>query len=36
MIKPKKIKKGSKIAAISPCWGGPSIYPDIYEMGIKK
>ncbi len=36
MIKPKKIKKGSKIAVISPCWGGPSIYPDIYEKGIKN
>ncbi len=36
MIKPKMLKKGSKIAVISPSWGGPSVYPDIYRKGISN
>lgn len=35
IIKVPKIKIGDTIAVVSPSWGGPSIYPDIYENGIK-
>ena len=35
MIKSKKLKKGDTIAIVSPSWGGPSIFPHIYESGIK-
>ncbi|MFH0906518.1 MAG: LD-carboxypeptidase, partial [archaeon] len=35
MIKPNKLKKGDTIAIVSPSWGGPSIFPHIYENGLK-
>lgn len=34
-IKPKKLQKGDTVAAVSPSWGGPSVFPHIYESGIK-
>ncbi|MBU0535272.1 MAG: S66 peptidase family protein [Patescibacteria group bacterium] len=34
-IKPKRLKKGDKVATMSPSWGGPSVYPYIYENGLK-
>jgi muramoyltetrapeptide carboxypeptidase LdcA involved in peptidoglycan recycling len=36
MFKPKNLKKGSTIAVISPSWGGPSLFPGIYEKAIKN
>lgn len=35
-LKPRKLKKGSTIAIISPSWGGPSQYPHILEEGLKN
>ena len=35
IIKVPRIKIGDTIAIISPSWGGPSVYPDVYENGIK-
>lgn len=35
MIKPRKLDKGDTVAVISPSWGGPSIFPHIYEHGLK-
>lgn len=34
-IKPEKLKQGDCIAILSPSWGGPSIFQDIYENGLK-
>ena len=34
-IKSKKLQKGDTIAIVSPSWGGPSVFPHIYESGIK-
>ena len=34
-IKSKKLQKGDTIAIVSPSWGGPSIFPHVYESGIK-
>jgi len=34
-IKSKKLQKGDIIAVVSPSWGGPSVFPHIYESGIK-
>ncbi len=34
-IKSNKLQKGDTIAIVSPSWGGPSIFPHIYESGIK-
>ncbi len=35
MIKCERLKQGDVVAIISPSWGGPSIFPDIYENGLK-
>jgi muramoyltetrapeptide carboxypeptidase LdcA involved in peptidoglycan recycling len=34
-IKPHKLQFGDTIAVISPSWGGPSVFPHIYEHGLK-
>lgn len=34
-IKPNKLKKGDTVAIVSPSWGGPSVFPHIYELGLK-
>ncbi len=34
-LKPAKLKRGDTIAIISPSWGGPSVFPHIYENGLK-
>ena len=36
MIKPKKLSRGDCIATVSLSWGGPSVYPDRYQMGIQQ
>ncbi|HET7616650.1 MAG TPA: S66 peptidase family protein [Bacillales bacterium] len=36
MIKPKRLRRGSRIAVISPSSGVPHIFPGIYELGLKK
>ena len=33
--KPGKLKKGDTVAIVSPSWGGPSVFPYIYENGLK-
>ena len=32
---PQKLKPGDTVAIISPSWGGPSVFPHIYENGLK-
>ena len=34
-LKPAKLKSGDTVAIISPSWGGPSVFPHIYENGLK-
>jgi len=33
--KPEKLKKGDTVAIVSPSWGGPSVFPHIYENGLQ-
>lgn len=33
---PRGIRRGDKIAAVSPSWGGPSIFPDRYQAGKRQ
>ncbi|MBT4539521.1 LD-carboxypeptidase [Candidatus Woesearchaeota archaeon] len=35
MIKSVKLKPGDTVAIVSPSWGGPSVFPNVYESGIK-
>lgn len=33
--KPQKLKPGDVVAIVSPSWGGPRLFPHIYENGLK-
>lgn len=33
--KPSKLNQGDTVAILSPSWGGPSVFPHIYESGLK-
>ena len=33
--RPIRLRKGDVVAIISPSWGGPSIFPHVYENGLK-
>lgn len=35
MNKPQKLQKGDTVAIVSPSWAGPSVFPHIYENGLK-
>ncbi|MFA5961928.1 MAG: S66 peptidase family protein [Parcubacteria group bacterium] len=32
---PRKLKPGDTVAIVSPSWGGPSVFPHVYENGLK-
>jgi muramoyltetrapeptide carboxypeptidase LdcA involved in peptidoglycan recycling len=36
MIKPRKLNSGDKIATVSLSWGGPSIFPQRYQVGKQQ
>lgn len=33
--KPERLHQGDTIAIVSPSWGGPSVFPHVYENGLK-
>lgn len=33
LIKPPRLKRGDRIAAVTPSWGGPALFPDRYKAG---
>lgn len=36
MIKPPKLKPDDKVAAVSLSWGGPSVFPHRYQIGVQQ
>src|SRR4051812_3044301 len=36
MIRPKRLHRGDAVAVVSPSWGGPSLYPKAYELGLHN
>lgn len=36
MIKPPKLNPGDKIATVSLSWGGPSVFPHRYQVGVQQ
>lgn len=36
MIKPPKLNPGDKIATVSLSWGGPSVFPYRYQVGVQQ
>src|SRR5437870_13753551 len=35
-VKPNRLKAGDTVAVLSPSWGGPAIFPKIYELGVRN
>lgn len=35
MKKPARLKQGDTVAIVSPSWGGPSVFPHVYENGLE-
>ncbi|MEP1383059.1 MAG: S66 peptidase family protein [Paraglaciecola sp.] len=33
--KPNRLEKGDTVAVVSPSWAGPSVFPHVYENGLK-
>lgn len=33
--KPRKLEPGDTVAIVSPSWGGPSVFPHVYENGLE-
>jgi len=36
MLKPRKLNPGDKVATVSPSWGGPSVFPQRYQIGVQQ
>ena len=36
MLKPRKLNPGDKVVTVSPSWGGPSIFPQRYQIGVQQ
>src|SRR5574338_1204057 len=36
MIKPRKLTPGDKVATVSLSWGGPSVFPHRYQIGVQQ
>jgi len=36
MVKLSKLKQGDKVAVLSPSFAAPGVFPDVYELGIKR
>src|SRR6185436_9898581 len=36
MLKPRRLRPGDKVAAVSLSWGGPAAFPYRYEAGKKQ
>jgi muramoyltetrapeptide carboxypeptidase LdcA involved in peptidoglycan recycling len=36
MLKPHKLNPGDKVATVSPSWGGPSVFPQRYQIGVQQ
>ncbi len=32
--KPPRLRSGDKVAVLSPSWGGPSLYPPVFDLGL--
>lgn len=35
-LRPPKLVEGDEVAVVSPSWGGPSIFPRVYELGLRN
>lgn len=35
-LKPNRLRPGDTIAVLSPSWGGPSLYPHVFDLGLAN
>jgi muramoyltetrapeptide carboxypeptidase LdcA involved in peptidoglycan recycling len=33
LLKPRRLRTGDRVAVVTPCWGGPAMFPGRYEAG---
>ncbi|AIE86880.1 S66 family peptidase [Fimbriimonas ginsengisoli] len=36
MLKPARLREGDAIAVLSPSWGGPSVFPHVFDLGLRN
>jgi len=36
LLRPPRLSRGDTVAVLSPSWGGPSIYPNVFELGLRN
>jgi muramoyltetrapeptide carboxypeptidase LdcA involved in peptidoglycan recycling len=36
MQKPDRLRKGDIVAVLSPSWGGPSLFPHVFDLGLRN
>ncbi len=34
--KPRRLRPGETVAVLSPSWGGPSVYPSVFDLGLAN
>ena len=32
----RRLSAGSRVAIVSPSWGGPSVFPDVFDLGLAN
>lgn len=35
-VKPQRLREGDTVAILSPSWGGPGTFPQVYELGVRN
>lgn len=35
VLRPRRLRPGDRVAIVSPSWGGPSLFPAVYESGLR-
>ncbi len=33
---PRKLQPGDTVAVLSPSWAGPAVFPDVFELGLRR
>jgi muramoyltetrapeptide carboxypeptidase LdcA involved in peptidoglycan recycling len=36
LVRPPRLRPGDRVAAVTPCWGGPGVFPHRYEAGVRQ
>ncbi|MGV3616349.1 MAG: hypothetical protein ACO1SV_13530 [Fimbriimonas sp.] len=36
MLRPRRLCEGDTVAALSPSWGGPAVFPRVFDLGLRN